>query len=62
MTEPHPADWSTHGKAAGPIRNQQMADARADLCLAFPGGKGISDMVRRAERAGIPVRHITKAS
>lgn len=49
------ADWETHGKAAGPIRNQQMADSGADGCIAFPGGRGTADMVRRAERAGIKV-------
>lgn len=50
------ADWTKYGLAAGPIRNQKMADeARADLVLAFPGGTGTADMVRRAESAGIPV-------
>lgn len=57
--EAHPADWDAHGRAAGPIRNQKMADLGADLCIAFPGGRGTADMVRRAEKAGIPVRHIT---
>lgn len=52
------ADWTTHGNAAGPIRNQQMVDAGADLCLAFPlpGSKGTWDCVRRCRKAGIPVR------
>ena len=50
------ADWKAHGKAAGPIRNQRMIDeAKPDLVVAFPGGKGTEDMVSRAERAGIPV-------
>jgi hypothetical protein len=49
------ADWETHGKAAGPMRNQAMADAGADGCVAFPGGRGTSDMVARAKAAGIPV-------
>jgi len=52
--EPHPADWSD-GKRAGPIRNQQMADAGAEACLAWPGGKGTLDMKRRALAAGIRV-------
>lgn len=56
--EAHPADWQRHGRAAGPIRNQQMADAGADLVLAFPGSRGTADMVRRARAAGIPVRVI----
>ncbi len=56
--EAHPADWSTYGRAAGPIRNQEMADGGADLCVAFPGGLGTADMVRRANAAGIPVRQV----
>lgn len=52
-----PADWKRHGKAAGPIRNRQMLDYDPELVLAFPLGesKGTRDMVRLAERAGIPV-------
>ncbi len=30
--ERHPADWLKHGRAAGPLRNQEMADAGAELC------------------------------
>lgn len=56
--EPHPADWTRHGKAAGPIRNQEMVDSGLDLLIAFPGGRGTADMVRRAEAAGIPVRRV----
>lgn len=52
------ADWDTHGKAAGPIRNQQMIDAGAELVIAFPGGRGTEDMVRRAEKAGITVERL----
>ena len=51
-----PADWQTHGKAAGSIRNQQMLGLYApDGVVAFPGGSGTADMVRRARGAGIPV-------
>lgn len=51
-----PADWRKHGKAAGPIRNQRMIDeAKPDAVIAFPGGRGTADMVRRAEAAGIRV-------
>ena len=55
--ESHPADWEKHGKAAGPIRNQEMVDLGADICLAFPLGesRGTRDCMRRAEEAGIPV-------
>lgn len=53
--EAHPADWDTHGRAAGVIRNQQMLDTGIDHVVAFPGGRGTADMVRRAQRAGVPV-------
>lgn len=43
-----PADWNKHGKGAGPIRNQEMAEY-ADALIAFPGGRGTADMVRRAK-------------
>ena len=49
--EAYPADWEAHGKAAGPIRNQRMLDeGKPDLVLAFPGGTGTADMVRRAQK------------
>lgn len=55
--EPHPADWEKHGKAAGPLRNQEMVDLGADVCLAFPmpDSRGTRDCIRRARAAGIPV-------
>lgn len=50
------ADWDTHEKAAGPIRNQLMLDdSKPDLVIAFPGGRGTADMVRRAKIAGVAV-------
>lgn len=52
----YPANWKQHGRAAGPLRNQRMIDdGKPDLVLAFPGGKGTADMVRRATAAGIKV-------
>lgn len=53
--EPHPADWATWGKAAGPMRNSQMAKAGAHGCIAFPGGGGTANMIRNAEQHDIPV-------
>lgn len=57
VVEPHPAAWQEHGKAAGPLRNQEMVDLGADVCLAFPDAdsRGTWDCVRRADAAGIPV-------
>jgi hypothetical protein len=60
-----PADWEKYGKAAGPIRNQQMLDeGKPDIVLAFHpdigSSKGTLDMVKRANKAGIPVRLFAK--
>lgn len=51
------ADWAMHGRSAGPIRNQAMADycEPGDLCIAFPGGAGTADMIRRATERGLRV-------
>jgi hypothetical protein len=55
-----PADWKKLKNAAGPIRNQQMINkGKPDLVLAFPGGTGTADMVRRARVAGIKVVEVT---
>lgn len=42
---------------AGPVRNQRMLDENPDISyvVAFPGGKGTSDMVKRAEKKGINI-------
>lgn len=51
-----PADWDRYGRAAGPVRNAQMlVEGKPDLVLAFPGGRGTADMVRRAREAGVRV-------
>jgi predicted polyphosphate/ATP-dependent NAD kinase len=52
----YPADWTKHGKSAGPIRNAQMLkEGKPDLVLAFPGGKGTENMILQAVKAGVPV-------
>lgn len=57
--ETYHANWFLHGKAAGPFRNRLMlVEGRPDLVIAMPGGAGTSDMVRRAESAGVEVREI----
>ncbi|GAA0730053.1 DUF2493 domain-containing protein [Sphingomonas japonica] len=54
--ETYRAHWKDHGRAAGPIRNQRMIDeGKPSIVIAFPGGRGTADMVRRAERAGVAV-------
>lgn len=51
-----PANWRKHGKCAGPIRNTAMLDmCNPDLVVAFPGGRGTADMVRKARVAKLPV-------
>ena len=57
-----PADWEKHGKAAGPMRNQRMLEEKPDMVVAFPGGRGTADMVRRAKKAGVPINDYSSAS
>lgn len=56
--EIHHAAWTKHGRAAGPIRNQEMVDAGADVVLAFPFGesRGTWGCVRAAQTAGLTVK------
>lgn len=60
-TEVFPADWKNQGKAAGPLRNQQMVNTNPDICIAFPleGSRGTWDCVKRAKNSNIPIRVIT---
>ena len=59
----HP-NWERYGKAAGPKRNQEMAEYagkfRGSVLVAFWDGesKGTADMIEQAELYGIQVRII----
>lgn len=55
----YPADWKTHGKGAGPIRNDKMARV-SQVLIAFWDGKsvGTKDMISRAEMLGLEVHII----
>lgn len=54
--EHHPANWKAFGKAAGLIRNAEMAK-NADALIAFWDGKsrGTSHMINFARRKGLDV-------
>ena len=61
-----PADWNTHGKSAGYIRNEQMAkyamsDNSYGVLIAFWDGKsrGTMHMINLAKKHGLEV-HIIK--
>lgn len=55
-----PADWNKYGKAAGPIRNKEMAlyaaEAKGVLVAFWDGSsRGTYDMITRAEEYGLEV-------
>lgn len=51
-----PADWDKHGKAAGPIRNAEMAEY-GDVLIAFWDGesRGTKGMIDLAKKKGLKV-------
>jgi len=58
--EQYDADWENQGSFAGPARNKRMLDeGKPDLVIAFPGGRGTADMIRKARKAGVEVVEIT---
>lgn len=51
-----PAEWGKYGTKAGPIRNSFMLEkCPPDVVVAFPGGAGTADMVKKAKDANVPV-------
>lgn len=53
--QPFHANWKLLGNRAGSARNARMLrEGRPDAVLAFPGGPGTRDMVRKALAAGTP--------
>lgn len=58
VAERHPARWKEFGKMAGYLRNKEMADLGANLCLAFQkdGSRGTQHMINLAKKAGIETR------
>ena len=54
--EPFPADWKQYGRAAGPMRNQQMVDYADGLIAVWDGtSTGTGDVIRRAEKRQLPL-------
>jgi hypothetical protein len=52
----YPADWNKHGKSAGYLRNQQMADYADALIAVWDGSsRGTNHMVQIMRKAGKPV-------
>lgn len=59
LCKQYPADWNTHGKKAGYLRNCQMAE-NADALVAFWDGNspGTRHMIETAKAHGLAVRVI----
>jgi len=56
-----PADWKTHGKSAGAIRNRQMLmEGRPDLVIALEGGAGTRHMKEISLKMGVPVLEVER--
>lgn len=56
----YPADWKTHGKAAGHIRNKQMADVADALLLIWDGeSRGSLNMRGQMMKQDKPIYEIT---
>lgn len=53
------ADWDKHGKAAGPIRNRQMAQYADALFLIWDGkSRGSANMKMEMKKLGKPVYEV----
>lgn len=50
-----PANWVEHGKAAGPIRNGQMADYADALIAVWDGKSNTGNMIKQARAKGLDV-------
>lgn len=58
-----PADWQTHGKRAGILRNLAMLDESPDLVIAFWNGEssGTRHTITEARKRNIEVEVIREA-
>lgn len=53
------ADWDLHGDAALIMRNKKMLWQHPDMCVAFNGGEGTTDMINQAKQSGLFVLQIS---
>jgi hypothetical protein len=54
------ANWNKHGRTAGYVRNQEMADYAEGLIAVWDGeSNGTRDMIRRARKLGLVVHVYT---
>lgn len=54
--ERHPADWKKYGRAAGHIRNHEMAlCADALIAILMGESRGTRNMIQQAREAGLPI-------
>ena len=54
-----PADWKTHGKAAGPIRNKEMAKYADALLLIWDGkSRGSANMKQEMKKLNKPIYEV----
>ncbi len=60
-TKAFPADWNRHGNAAGPLRNEAMANyllhnyPAYSVVILFPGGRGTANMHALAENRNLRI-------
>lgn len=58
-----PADWRKHGKAAGPLRNKQMAEYADAVLLIWDGeSRGSASMRREMFAVSKPVFEVIRLS
>lgn len=56
QTKTYHADWTKHGRAAGPIRNREMLQENLDATvIAFEGGNGTRNCVKTAQLLGMRI-------
>lgn len=56
QVEKHPANWKQFGRAAGPVRNKEMAKNAEGLIAIWDGkSKGTKSMIELAHKANLAV-------